>query len=155
MADEQHTPNQSDVLASLEPSPLAQKVADVTGTPDNQAPADHRRIANILKGRDEVWKAEQMGYAQERGRLKALAEAKPALSKQAEAGYLAVIAALTRALADLQPDTLKNSDGTPKPGKSNETGDTGVVGYLLTHGYSRRSERDLRKKISDALKQTE
>ncbi|WP_200158126.1 hypothetical protein [Allochromatium vinosum] len=75
-----------------------------------------------------------------------------ALSSQAAAGYLAVIAALTRALADLKPEELKRSDGLPLVGYSKPTGDTGIVGYLKSNRYSLRSDADLQKKISDALK---
>lgn len=104
--------------------------------------ADERDLSIAI---DELWQSEIAGCAQERDRQ---------LSPTKEAGYLAVIGALARALADAKPDTLKRPDGTPLVGKSDDTGSSGIVGHLLVNGYSRRSERDLRQKISDALKQT-
>jgi hypothetical protein len=75
-------------------------------------------------------------------------KAAPALSRRAEAGYLAVIAALAHALADCRPELRK--DGRPFPGYSKDTGDAGIVGYLKQNNYTERSPSDLQKKISDA-----
>ncbi|AFL76409.1 hypothetical protein Thivi_4618 [Thiocystis violascens DSM 198] len=76
------------------------------------------------------------------------------ITDRSKAGYLEVIGALARALADCLPETLKGSDREPLTGTSIATGDTGIVGHLRKHGYTTRSDSDLRKKISAALKKT-
>lgn len=148
-----------DLFAPFELSPEVQRVLNVINPPNplgqfETKEATEQLYSNLVAGIEACKdrEAERIGYAQERGRLKALGEAKTALSERTEAGYLEVIGALARALADLKPEELKRSDGSPLVGYSKQSGDRGIVGYLKSNGYSSRSDGDLQKKISAALK---
>lgn len=72
------------------------------------------------------------------------------ISPSVEDGYLDLIKALAMALSDAVPDLQKN--GVPFIGYAAETGNRGIVGYLRDNGYSKRSDRDLRQKLTDAIK---
>lgn len=62
-----------------------------------------------------------------------------------------VVAALAFALAQEQAD-CRGDDGKPKPGKSNATGDTGIVGHLRKNNLTDLSGSSLQTYISKAIK---
>lgn len=77
----------------------------------------------------------------------------PVPSDRAQTTYLKIIAALVKALADAHPGTMKKSNGSVLVGTSKDTGDSGIVGHLVSKGYADGVKRSaLESHIGKAIK---
>lgn len=138
---------QTDMLRKLIAEYLAMTDEEIE---QRKQKAEYEKLRELFEEVHAI-EQEEMLYTEERIKAEAQADVARALTAKAEAGYLAVIAALAYALADCRPKLRK--DGRPFVGYSKDTGDAGIVGYLKQNNYTERSSTDLEKKISAALKQ--